>query len=831
MVKWAFLTIMAALSLLLPAFPVDAQQGGYVDTIYFNVRTQMDIGLRDTIEGLTDLYYHGLPGAMISGLQESQRNMLDLYSVPSGSWALQFNPVPNEAPYLVKVNGKEYFNPFAMREVRFAMHDLINRQFIVDEISNGHGGPMITLATPSLPSSAFFNEIPAKLGLTYQGNEQKALQDINSALTNASNLPELKGRLAKKGSSWYFDNAPISIKFIIRVDDPERTRVGDYVSQQIQKAGIKVEKLLWDRVRAINTVSNSDPAKYDWNIYTEGWGAGQLYPFWDQIIAQMYAPFYGNMPGSNNPDWWNYKNDELDANVKKALYGDVLTEKEYWDACERAVTLGLQDAVRVYISYQDQYYPANKAKFNGRFLYDLGQGLNRLSLMTSSTKDKTLRVTEYSAQGGLFMSSWDPVGVDGFYDTYSTAIWRALEAPAVSPHPTTGRYDNDSVVVDWNSVESKAKMGADGKAIGDLAVPSGALLYDTAKKAWAPVGNGIKTISKGTETVKLWKWHDGHMMSFADYVASIGFDAEWAKKDGDADRYFDDSYSSMSLPGIDTVKGYAFDQKNNKITTYVHYNFPADKNQVMGYVAVGTGGVNYNRPIPWQLREAIGRMVAEGSASGTVYSFTSGKATDIDVLNPQCVSDIKAELNEMKNAKYIPGYLKGYTTEKEAVDGYDAIIKFIDQHKHAAISNGPFYLDTYDAVGPSLTMKRWNEYPMKPQEWMDRYTTTIPRVDRIDVPLVSQKGKDVGIAVRVSEVTYPQDTAKPSAAATVKVSVVTPQKTYEYAARGQGNGVYMVSIPSGDIANLTAGRYVITATAELPSGMEGSASSNLIIRG
>jgi len=824
--------LIAAFMLLMPlAIPAEAQQDKFVDTIYFNVRTQEEVGLKDTIEGLTDLFYQGLSGSMIADLQPDQRVALEEYSVPSGSWALQFNPVPNEAPYTVKVDGKEYFNPFAIREVRFAMNNLINRQFIVDEISNGHGGPMITMATPSIPSSAFFNQIPAKLGLTYQGNEQKALQDINSALTNASNLPELKGRLTTRGGSWQFDGQPVNVKFLIRVDDPDRTRVGEYVSRQIEKTGIMVERLMWDRVRCINTLYQTDPADYKWNIYTEGWGAGGLYAYWDLIIAQMYAPFYANMPGGADPAKWNYRNDELDENAKKALYGNILTDDDYWDACERAVTLGLQDAVRIYISYQDQYYVANRARFNGRFLYDLGQGLSRLSLMTASTKDKILRVTEFSAQGGLFMSSWDPVGTDGFSDTYSTAIWRAMESPALLPSPTTGKSDNESVVVDWNSVESMAKKGTDGTVVGDITVPSNAVIYDTEKKAWVPVGNGVKAISKGSETVKLWKWHDGHMTSMADYIANVGFDAEWAKKDGSDDPYFDDAYSSMSLPGIEIVKGYAFDPKNSRITTYVDYNFPADKNQVMGSVAVGTGGNNYNRPIPWQLREAFGRMVAEGSASGTVYSFTGGKATDIDVLNPQCVSDVKAKLTEMRNANYVPPYLKGYTTEKETLEGYDSIIRFIDQHGHAAISNGPFYLDSYEASGPALTLKRWNEYPIKPEEWIKKYTTTIPKIDRIEVPLVSQRGKDVGVAIRVSDFSYPQDVAKPSVGSSVSVSLVTPQKIFTYPTKDQGNGVYIAAVPAEDLTDLSSGSYVLMVTVKNPSGMETSGSTNMIVRG
>jgi peptide/nickel transport system substrate-binding protein len=464
-------------------------------------------------------------------------------------------------------------------------------------------------------------------------------------------------------------------------------------------------------------------------------------------------------------------------------------------------------------------------------IYGLGDGINRLSLMTANTKDRVLRATEFSAQGALFMGAWDPVGVDGFTDVYSNFIWNVLYASTFLGvgNPVTGLPDNETVVVDWNSINTKV-VERNGEVVGDLSVPSNAVLYNTTSKRWEPVGSGVKTMSTLTETVKLWRWHSGHMMSMADVVGYIGFNNEWAKQDGPNDRYYDASYSSASIEGINTRKGYVFDPQRNQVKVYDDYNFPADKLWLAGNLAVGAGTSNFCYPIPWQLREALGRMVAEGSASGTVYSFTGGKATDIDVLNPTCVSDIRAELVKMRDQRYIPPYIRGYTTESEALEGYNAIIKFIDDRGHTAISNGAFYLERYDARGPSITLKRWNDFPYPPEYWFERFSTEIPRVDRIDTP-IAQRGRDASVAVRVSDVQYPEGSSRPSTTSKVSVTLALPEGSRTYDARHQSGGVYIVTIPAKDLEGINPGSYVVMATATNREGHMASGSTNMLLRG
>ena len=109
--------------------------GALIDKIIYEVRTDMTIAIKDVADGRADLMASGIDGGIYLSLGENDLEKLDTYAVPSGSWSLLFNPVPNKAPYTVTTkDGKTYFNPLAIKEIRFAMNFLIDRKKLVDEI-------------------------------------------------------------------------------------------------------------------------------------------------------------------------------------------------------------------------------------------------------------------------------------------------------------------------------------------------------------------------------------------------------------------------------------------------------------------------------------------------------------------------------------------------------------------------------------------------------------------------------------------------------------------------------------------------------------------------
>ena len=40
-----------------------------------------------------------------------------------------------------------------------------------------------------------------------------------------------------------------------------------------------------------------------------------------QGLGQMYAPWFSNMPGFNDPTYWNYENEKLDELTQKIYTG------------------------------------------------------------------------------------------------------------------------------------------------------------------------------------------------------------------------------------------------------------------------------------------------------------------------------------------------------------------------------------------------------------------------------------------------------------------------------------------------------------------------------
>jgi len=803
--------------------------GPLVDKVYINVKMKEEIGVKDAAEGLTDIFFYGVDGPVILGMDQATRDKLDLYAAPAGTWSLLFNPIPNAAPYLVTVEGQEFFNPFAIREIRFAVNDLINRKYIVDEILLGTGGPVFTMATPNQPGTYQYNLLASRMGFSDEGDEQRALDAIAAALQQAAALPELQGKLVKNGTGWMFNQQPVTIKFIIRVDDPQgRMKLGEYVAQQLEKAGFKVERLLWDRAKSSQAVYAGNPAAYEWTLYTEGWGAGATRAFWEHIVAQMYAPWYGYLPGGKNPENWLYQNEELDAVTKKAYTGNFLTEDEYWQLALRGLELGLQEAVRIYVAYQNDYYAVNKARFKQRMAYGLGDGLNQWSVITADTSDKILRITGYSAKGALFMKAWDPVGTDGFSDTYTLVCAEPAGEAAMFEHPVTARMTPLRVIP--QDVKTQVHRNDQGDVVGDLPVPAEAIRYDSAQKQWVAVGAGVTTMSQATYSFRFGTYHHGRPIGIADLMYTDAFAEEWSTQDGEQDRYYDAAYESSHKPGRKTFKGQVI-HSDGTMTTYFDYNFPASQARVASWGAPWLS-VTTGRPsvmVSWEILEALAQLVAEGSASGTAYSFTSGKATEPDVLRPSCVADLKAKLRELQAQQYVPPAIKDYLTPEDAVASYTAAIAWIAQHGHAYISTGPFYIEKYDPATNymELTAFRDPAYPFTPEYWPQTLKTTTVRIEQVELPaMYAREERQMPVRVQVAEVRYPDDVATPAEKADVKVMLVTDNDTLTYPATYRQPGEFEVMIP---VENLAPGTYTLVINAQIPGAAPSATSGTVVI--
>jgi peptide/nickel transport system substrate-binding protein len=150
----------------------------------------------------------------------------------------------------------------------------------------------------------------------------------------------------------------------------------------------------------------------------------------------------------------------------------------------------------------------------------------------------------------------------------------------------------------------------------------------------------------------------------------------------------------------------------HKIVLYVNYIFPACDEKIADYF----GNVGYHAEmglmcpsLPLEIVEAMQEIIVNGSASGAKYSFSDIEGCEqFDLLTPLHVADIKAKLKQLKAENHIPSCIK--IDQKDMERRYDAAINWIDERGNALISNGPFYVYSWDFANQFLELRRFEGY-------------------------------------------------------------------------------------------------------------------------
>jgi peptide/nickel transport system substrate-binding protein len=190
---------------------VQPDHGPAVDRIIIESRTDLAQAIAELVAGDANLILNPLPPAQIRNIGPSELEKLQVHSITAGSWSILINPIPDAAPYTwTTAPGQTSFNPLAIREVRYALHWLFNRQYLVDEVLGGHGVAGFTPLPPGLASTAGYDAVPAGLGMSAAGDENRAAVEITAAMEEAARLPENEGRLPKAANGfWQYDGRRI----------------------------------------------------------------------------------------------------------------------------------------------------------------------------------------------------------------------------------------------------------------------------------------------------------------------------------------------------------------------------------------------------------------------------------------------------------------------------------------------------------------------------------------------------------------------------------------------------------------------------------------------
>jgi len=767
------LIILTLLSLVLltPAFASAAQSNGtgaYIGGVRFIQYLDDNVALEELKSGNLDTYYFRIPLEAASEIKNIPS--LKEYNKLSGSFGLLLNPASS--------NDSGTLNPFSLREVRYAMNYLIDREFVVDEILKGLGTPLV--GPYGVFSTEYFNVIDAleSSGLRY--NPRLADQIITAAMTKVGAL--------KEDGKWVFNGKPVGISILMRSDNQPLRSVGELVASEMEKAGFTVKRNYGDLNKANTVVYGSDPQDLGWNIYTEAFGGTGGFVKYNPVIpSQMYGPYFGNMPGQQNPAFWNYENDTIDKITQRIQFLNFTSEKERNSLVRNATDLGVQEAVRIFIAQLVDPYVASSGLTG--LVNDFGAGISsKFSLINARTQDPSNTLDIGVKQ--IYQGAWN--GVGGCSDQYCRDISSALSDPGTFRDPYTGEVI--TMRTPWLNITTKGPLEK-------LVVPNDSMNWDPISEQWTGPGknNTAFTVVKYDNFYS--NWHNGIPMTPADLLYPQYFVFEWGKDTGDpADLTNDPEYMAGVEPGLPLIKGIRF-INNQTVESYVdQWHF--DDKELAGTAGVWAGE-------PWEITAASERLVTSGKAA-----FSRGEASSKDVpwlslIVPSHAAMIRNELVAMKAEGFIPAPLRDFVSSEEAIKRYDASIKWIGTHNHAIIGNGPFYLDSYNPEGRVITLKAFRDssYPFEKGHWSQYETPKVASIDKVAAPrtiIAGQSPLKADVTVSVA--------GKPTQNASVFYFVSDKDGRTVISGNttsSDGNGKYSIEIPANKTAHLPTGPSIM----------------------
>jgi peptide/nickel transport system substrate-binding protein len=685
----ALIPIFTAIAVPQEELPIN-RYGWFDEVVFFPVADAAK-AVEMLEKGDIDIYFKDISDpALFKKIRES--NVLT-YDFSYGLYyEITFNPVGPEF-----LNGK--FNPFYNPKIREAMNWLIDRQYIVDEIMGGLGIPKYVPVCKGFPDYVRHEDTIKRLEEKYKYNFEKAKQVIFEEMSKVPGVEYKDGK-------WYYKGEPIILKFVIRVEDARR-RIGDYVAEQLEKIGFTVERMYKTSREASPIWMRGNPALGQWHLYTGGWITTAV----SRDDSDNFQFFYTNKSGmaSISPLWASYK-----ASAEFQNIADKLAEKKFntleerKQLMERAFELALQDSVRIWLVDQTAVWVRRKeiyaiADYSGGYPV----GIWPVTLNRERKVGGTVRIASSDVITG---DAWNPVAGSNWL--YDTMIMTATSMPAFWMHPKTGlpipseyiekvTIEAEKGTLTFQNPESKNWLTLN--FVDKVTVPPDAWYgWDVGKKKVVTAGEAgvtaakVKIVAEYKDIIGKFEYHDGTVMSLADWVWSwpLGFE-----RASNMSPLYDEAFVETFKTWREYFIAWRIVSEHPlKIEWYVNYtNMDAE---LIAYNFVGLAG-------PWHVT-AIGVKAEEKG----LLAFGQDKALKKNVEWMNYIAGPSLQilynvLNEAIAEGYIPfaELNKRYISVEEAKARYNALLKWYNEHRHFWVGAGPYYLDKVDITAHTATLK------------------------------------------------------------------------------------------------------------------------------
>ena len=694
-----FLACFLLFSLLPSAF---AEKGTFLDEIRFVQYLDENTALEAVRNGNLDMYYYRVSSDRLK--DSESREGLQVFESTGGYFSILLNPTDVGD-----------FNPFSIREIRYALNFLVDRNLIVNELLGGYGAPMIS--NYGIFSADYLGIIDVLESFQFKYNPNLANQIITEQLEDIG---------AKKiNGVWNYEDEPITITFFIRSDDPARKAIGEILSSNLESIGFVIEKEFGDLNKAFVLVYGSDPGDQKWHLYTEGWGSSGFSRYDSVALAQMYSPWFSNMPGNNNPSYWNYQNKALDEITQKIYSGEFKTAKERNMLIKDATREGVNESVRIFLASKVDQYVTND-NVDG-VINALGAGVpSRFTPINIQSLDDNLTIGVKQ----IYQGAWNPLA--GLSDTYSRQIWFTLFDPSITGHPFSGKIF--PIRTSWE-IETNGPQST-------INVPDDAIIWNSESKSWKKVGSDVVAVSKATFDLEFGGWHHGQKMDMNDIIYSTYFLLEWGSERDENDKTFDSDYSPQAAQTAKTLVGIK-PIDNDTIEVYTNY-WHFDEGEIASWTSPWSS-------MPWEIMAAMEKTVIDGKSSFSRSESISKNVNWLSLIIPNDAKTIQMQLEDFRSSEFIPDSLIEFNQISNFhITRYQSSIDWIEQYGHSVISNGPFYLERYSPDSRSIIVKSFDsaEYPLRQGIWNEFEQTEFPIIKSVNLSEVVEKGAKLDISVQ-----------------------------------------------------------------------------------
>lgn len=658
-----------ALVVLVLAGGVVGSAAAYSDSLTFTEYPGGLDALSAVSNGTLDLHTDPIPlGLVERALEDPNLQVHD--AAGAALYTLYLNPAADEQ-----------FNPFSIREVRYAMNHLLDRDSVVRDGLYGYGTAISSVVYPLHPDYPLVYKQVDELDISY--DPVLADRIITKAL--------LAQGADKVDGTWYHDGKPVSVTIFV-LDYPVATMVSEMLTFELERIGFVVEPRLGDLEDIFNVIRGTDPVDFEWHLIVEVYGGFSVQKANNGLVAGLYAPWAGNMPGGTNPEYWNYENRLLDDLTRAIYLEDYESTEERARLLHGALSEGINDAVRLAIAVENSRYLVNDDVTG--VVNAPGKGLiSRYNTLNAQAPDGDLAIgAKYITQ-----SAWNPVG--GFTDTDAVAIWDTMRDPAYSSNPFTG---------DLIPVRAQWQVDAAGPD-GSMAMPEDAIIWNPFTHEWEAVPPGSRATSKVTFDLALGNWHNGAPMDINDILYDLYFTIEhMAYHDGhDHDTVVEPRFNAVvnNLRGIKVVD-------DDTIEVYTDY-WDRDQDRIVRFASVWTD-------IPWDLFAAMEAAAMDGKTAFRVADAQSHGVSWLSMLDPDDTKLLRGYLEDFVREGYVPVQVMyaGNGTEY-ALSRYNSTISWMDENGHSVIGNGPYQLEAYWPENGTLRAVSFDDdtYPFEQDHW------------------------------------------------------------------------------------------------------------------